>query len=159
MRDFNFFLLSLNLDQPSLLKYSYFLWVGREGVWTGERMILERMKRWMIRKETNWAVNEEIWTTHFMNMNFNSLGSILGSMMMPGIICVSLGKTLRVNSNCIKTVNLKASLWILKWDTQSNLEAIWFSGKIKTPSEEVLHWGTLWMPNWLRSTCGTGFCP
>ena len=81
-----------------------------------------------------------------MNYSFHeyefSLGSILGSMMMPGIICVSLGKTLMVNSNFIKTVNVKASMGILKWDIQSNLEAIWFSGKIKTDSEEVLHWGT-----------------
>ena len=81
-----------------------------------------------------------------MNYSFHeyefSLGSILGSMMMPGIICVSLGKTLMVNSNYIKTVNLKASIGILMWGTQSNLEAIWFSGKIKTPPEEVLNWGT-----------------
>ena len=66
-----------------------------------------------------------------MNYSFHeyefSLVSMLWSMMVPGIICVSLGKTLMVNSNCTKTVNLKASmgvLKVLKWDIQSDLEAI-----------------------------------
>ena len=55
-----------------------------------------------------------------MNYSFHeyefSLVSMLWSMMVPGIICVSLGKTLMVNSNCTKTVNLKASIGVLKWD-------------------------------------------
>ena len=78
----------------------------------------------------------------FHECEFSSDSTLLWSLMVPGIICVSLGKTLMVNSNCIKTVNLKASIRVFKWDIQSDLEAIWFSGKIKTPSEEVLNWGT-----------------
>ena len=63
-----------------------------------------------------------------MNYSFHeyefSLVSMLWSMMVPGIICVSLGKIPMVNSNCTKTVNLKANIGVLKWDTQSDLEAI-----------------------------------
>ena len=86
-------------------------------------MILERMKRWMIQKETDWAVNEENINYSFHECEF-PLVSMLRSMMVPGIICVSLGKILMVNSNCIKTVNLKASIWVFKWDIQSDLEGI-----------------------------------
>ena len=81
------------------------------------------MKRWMIQEETDWAVNEENINYSFHEYEF-PLVSMLWSMMVPGIICVSLGKILMVNSNCIKTVNLKASIWVLKWDIQSDLEAI-----------------------------------
>ena len=81
------------------------------------------MKRWMIQKETDWAVNEENINHSFHEYEF-PLGSMLRSMMVPGIICVSRGKILMVNSNCIKTVNLKASIWVFKWDIQSDLEAI-----------------------------------
>ena len=86
-------------------------------------MILERMKRWMIQKETDWAVNEENINYSFHEYEF-PLVSMLRSMMVPGIICVSPGKILMVNSNCIKTVNLKASIWVFKWDIQSDLEGI-----------------------------------
>lgn len=81
------------------------------------------MKRWMIQEETDWAVNEENINYSFHEYEF-PLVSMLRSMMVPGIICVSLGKTLMVNSNCIKTVNLKARIWVFKWDIQSDLEAI-----------------------------------
>ena len=81
------------------------------------------MKRWMIQKETDWAVNEENINYSFHEYEF-PLVSMLRSMMAPGIICVSLGKILMVNSNCIKTVNLKASIWVFKWDIQSDLEGI-----------------------------------
>ena len=86
-------------------------------------MILERMKRWMIQEETDWAVNEENINHSFHEYEF-PLVSMLRSMMVPGIICVSHGNILMVNSNCIKTVNLKASIWVFKWDIQSDLEAI-----------------------------------
>ena len=49
------------------------------------------MKRWMIQKETDWAVNEENINYSFHEYEF-PLVSMLRSMMVPGIICVSLGE-------------------------------------------------------------------